>query len=151
MNFAILFFLTITTANFADANPVSERNDIPMSDASSIPECLENNEEGEELAEQCFAAFKTKIEKLVEEPDFVKGESPQNSARVCPMIQEFYECLHNIVIESCGRDEATLIAKKIFRKMEFSNGSDRNVPACKQLEDYIESGGAETTDSSGLQ
>ncbi|KAI1716848.1 hypothetical protein Ddc_10221 [Ditylenchus destructor] len=140
MNFAILLFLTITTANFADANPISKRHDISMS------ECLENNEAGDELVEQCSAAFKTKIDKLVEESDFVKGRGPKNAARNCAIIQEFYECLYKIIVDSCGRNQVTPIAKEIFRKIEL-NDEDKSVPACKQLEHYIESGGAETTDS----
>ncbi|KAI1709488.1 hypothetical protein DdX_11275 [Ditylenchus destructor] len=150
MNFAILLFLAITTPNFADANPISETNDLTMSDTPANLECLENNEAGEELAKQCFAGFISRIEKLAEEPDFVKGKSPQKSARVCPVVQELYECIHNIIVESCGRDEATHIAKEIFREMDFSKVADNSVPECKQLEDYIESGGAETTDSSVL-
>ncbi|KAI1716851.1 hypothetical protein Ddc_10224 [Ditylenchus destructor] len=153
MNFAILLFLAITTPNFADANPISERNGISMSDTPPNFECPENLEAGQitELIDQCLAALKAQIEEVVEEPDFVKEKSPQNAARICPIIQEFHECFRNIIVESCGRDQATPIAKELFRKMEFSNIADRNVPACKQLEDYIERGGAEITDSSELE
>ncbi|KAI1712031.1 hypothetical protein Ddc_12621 [Ditylenchus destructor] len=79
----------------------------------------------------------------------MRRDSKASSAKICSLTQRAFECIRGIIVESCGEDEATSINKEIFREGNISERlqfTDKSVAECQQLDAYVESGGARTSD-----
>ncbi|KAI1712049.1 hypothetical protein Ddc_12640 [Ditylenchus destructor] len=103
---------------------------------------------GEKLVEQCYADFLSNVADLLRNPKVLRNRKAA-SAKICSLTQGAFECIRGIIVESCGEDEATPIAKEIFRQANVSDklqSTDKSVAECKQLDAYVESGGARTSD-----
>ncbi|KAI1704972.1 hypothetical protein DdX_13902 [Ditylenchus destructor] len=146
MNLVILFFLAFGMATFAVGNPIFNPMSIQskISKREALPECLSGDAAHEQVVEHCLADFLSNAADMLRDPNVMRDRKA-SSAKICSLTQGAFECIRKIIVENCGEEEATPIAKEIFQQADVSEKlefTDKSVAECKQLDEYVESGGA---------
>ncbi|KAI1712060.1 hypothetical protein Ddc_12651 [Ditylenchus destructor] len=149
MNLAILLFLAIASAYFADVtcapfsdhshhaaiknHAISLRKAVSMLNAPTTDNCLVGQAD---KLQECEASACLKLAEIMRDPNFRKD------TRV--VSQDLFDCMRKAIVESCGPDNATPMMKDLFQKAktkeQFKN-TDKCVAECLNLDAYVESGG----------
>ncbi|KAI1712061.1 hypothetical protein Ddc_12652 [Ditylenchus destructor] len=162
MNLAILLFLAIATAKFADVTnvPVNESGSAettpvapgshgatPTNASSIVLPTMSTGEcpitpEQQAKAQECTSSLVNAAE-LLQDPN-LRAQRKWSSAKICSMTHDGYDCIRKVIVESCGDDKATTVMKNLFQHLnvrEELHVTDIKVAECKNLDDFLDSGG----------